>query len=69
MARRQLRSGRDADRAEVLKNLLLWQCSNQLAGIRDQDALANLPAAERAACQKPWADVAALRKEVEKRGK
>ena len=37
-----------------------WQGDPDLAGVRDEDAVAKLPADEREACQKLWADVAAL---------
>jgi hypothetical protein len=37
-----------------------WQKDPDLAGLRDPDALARLPAAERAACSRFWTDVAAL---------
>jgi tetratricopeptide (TPR) repeat protein/tRNA A-37 threonylcarbamoyl transferase component Bud32 len=39
-----------------------WQADAALAGLRDKDALGNLPEAERGACQKLWAEVEALRK-------
>jgi hypothetical protein len=44
-----------------------WQKSPALAGVRDQDALAQLPAEERAAWEKLWADVDALRKRARER--
>jgi serine/threonine-protein kinase len=37
-----------------------WQEAPDLAGLRDKKALAKLPAEERAACEKLWADVASL---------
>jgi hypothetical protein len=37
-----------------------------LAAIRDAAALAELPAEERAACERPWSDVAALLKKAGK---
>ncbi|MGC8640205.1 MAG: hypothetical protein ACP5XB_10065 [Isosphaeraceae bacterium] len=37
-----------------------WLTDPDLAGIRDPDALKQLPEAERAACRALWADVAAL---------
>ena len=42
-----------------------WQEDRDLAGVRDKDALAKLPAEERAAWEKLWADVAALLKKAE----
>jgi hypothetical protein len=35
-----------------------WRGTADLAGLRDPDALARLPADERQACEKLWADVA-----------
>jgi tetratricopeptide (TPR) repeat protein len=45
------------DRAKVLRH---WQTDANLAGVRDQAALAKLPAAERAEWQKLWSGVADL---------
>jgi hypothetical protein len=42
---------------EVLRH---WQRDADLAGLRDDKALAALPGDERDACRKLWADVAAL---------
>jgi serine/threonine-protein kinase len=44
-----------------------WQKDADLAGIRDPDAVAKLAAGEQAACEKLWADVAALLKKVEEK--
>jgi len=49
-----------AARTSVQQTLKHWQQDSDLAGIRDAAALAKLPAQERTACQKLWADVAAL---------
>ena len=46
-----------------------WQKDPDLAGIRDQEALAKLPPEERAAYERLWADVAALLKKVEEERK
>jgi tetratricopeptide (TPR) repeat protein len=62
---KQLESGKPADRANVQKKMQHWQKDADLAGIRDADALAKLPAEERAAWEKLWADVAALLKRAE----
>jgi hypothetical protein len=35
-----------------------WQADPDLAGLREEAALARLPEAEREACRKLWADVA-----------
>jgi serine/threonine-protein kinase len=53
---------RDPERARtvVAQALRHWQADADLAGLRDQAALDKLPEAERAACQKLWADVGAL---------
>jgi serine/threonine-protein kinase len=42
-------------------SLSAWQTDPALAGVRDRDALANLPADERESWQRLWEDVAALR--------
>jgi serine/threonine-protein kinase len=47
-------------RPVVQRTLRHWQKDPDLAGLRDKEALARLPAAERAACSRLWADVAAL---------
>jgi len=45
----------------VLQHLRHWQEDTDLAGLRDQDAVAKLPGEEQDACRKLWADVTALR--------
>jgi hypothetical protein len=61
-----LASGSPTDRSFVRDRLEHYgQAKSDLAGIRDRDALAKLPAEERAACEKLWADVAALLKKAE----
>ena len=45
------------DGAQILQ---FWQKNPDLAGLRDKDAVDKLPEAERDACRKLWADVAAL---------
>jgi hypothetical protein len=47
-------------RPAVRQALQHWQKDPDLAGLRDPDALAQLPEAERQACRKLWADVEAL---------
>jgi serine/threonine-protein kinase len=49
-----------AGRQAVRQRLLHWQKDPDLAGLRDKDALAKLPEAERDACRRLWADVDAL---------
>jgi tetratricopeptide (TPR) repeat protein len=61
---RQLESGKPADRAAVRQALRHWQQDTDLAGLRDQAALAKLPAEERAAYEKLWADVVAILKKA-----
>jgi tetratricopeptide (TPR) repeat protein len=66
---KQLGSGQPADRAAVQQKLRHWQQDTDLAGIRDTAMLAKLPAEERAACKKLWADVAALLKKAAEKTK
>jgi tetratricopeptide (TPR) repeat protein len=66
---KQLETGKPADRSEAQRALLHWQKDTDLAGLRDAAALAKLPADERAACEKLWADVAALLKTAEEKAK
>ena len=62
---KQLETGKPADRAAFQQAMRHWQRDSDVAGIRDAAALAKLPAEERAACEKLWADVAALLKKAE----
>jgi tetratricopeptide (TPR) repeat protein len=55
-----LESGSSLDRRVVLIRLRWWQQEPDLAAVRDPAAVTDLPAAERAACQKLWSEVAAL---------
>jgi tetratricopeptide (TPR) repeat protein len=61
---KQAQSVKPSDRALVQQTLQHWQYDPDLAGLRDSAALKKLPADERAACQKLWADVAALLKKA-----
>jgi hypothetical protein len=54
----------DSDRPRVNSTLRWWQQDPDLIGIRDKDAVAKLPADEREACEKLWADVAELLKKA-----
>jgi hypothetical protein len=45
----------------VVRTLAHWQRDPDLAGVRDTDALKQLPEDEREAWRKLWAEVAALR--------
>jgi hypothetical protein len=58
----QLQTGKPADRATVQQALRHWQQDPDLAGLRDKAALAKLPAEERVAHERLWADVAELLK-------
>jgi len=62
---KQLGSGTAEDRAAIVQALQHWQQDSDLAGIRDKEALAKLPAEEQEACTQLWADVAALLKKAE----
>ena len=64
--KRIIGSGPD-DRAVAAKGLQHWQEDSDLAGVRDQDALAKLPADEQEAWRKLWTDVDALRNKAEKK--
>jgi tetratricopeptide (TPR) repeat protein len=64
---KQLERGQPAERAEAQQALQHWQKDSDLAGLRDAAALAKLPAAERAAWEALWADVATLLKKAEGR--
>jgi len=50
--------------AQILQH---WQKVPDLAGLRDKDAVDKLPQAERDACRKLWADVAALLKRAQEK--
>ncbi len=52
--------GKAEDRAVVAKTLDHWKADADLAGIRDPEALAKLPEAEREAFRKLWANVEVL---------
>jgi serine/threonine-protein kinase len=69
LRRKQLRSRRPGEAAQARQALAHWQKDSDLAGIRDEAALAKLPAEERAACEKLWSDVAALLMKTEQKRK
>ncbi len=52
-------------RAEVVPNLRHWQKDPDFSGLRDPGALANLPAAERAAWRQLWIDLDTLRRRAD----
>jgi tetratricopeptide (TPR) repeat protein len=55
---RYLESGTPKDAAQLQRVFGTWQLDLALAGVREADRLALLPATERAAWQKLWADIA-----------
>jgi Flp pilus assembly protein TadD len=55
-----MESGKTTDRQLVLHRLRGWLAEQDLAGLRDPDAVARLPAGERQACTQLWAEVQAL---------
>jgi serine/threonine-protein kinase len=57
---KQRENAQPETRAAVEKTLRHWQTDPDLAGVRDPEAVAKLPDAERQAWQKLWADVNAL---------
>jgi tetratricopeptide (TPR) repeat protein/predicted Ser/Thr protein kinase len=56
---RHLEAASPQERPVLAGELRRWQIDSALAGVRNPDRLAKLPAAERAGWQKLWADVAA----------
>ncbi|MGL4550836.1 MAG: leucine-rich repeat domain-containing protein, partial [Gemmataceae bacterium] len=62
-----LESGGPAARPAVVAALTGWQNDGDLAGIRDKPALDGLPADERAAFTRMWADVAGLLEKARER--
>jgi hypothetical protein len=61
---KKIDGGKPEDRAAAAKKLQHWQEDTDLAGVRDKDALAKLPADEQDAWRKLWADVDALLKKA-----
>ena len=61
---RVLEKGPRTARAKIIITLKNWQQDSDVAGMRDEAALATLPREEREACAHLWADVAALLKKV-----
>jgi Flp pilus assembly protein TadD len=59
---RRLDNASPQARAEAVGRLKHWQADPDLAGLRDEPALAKLPEPERAACRALWSDVARLLK-------
>jgi serine/threonine-protein kinase len=63
-----LDAGNAQARSVVIQTLQHWQADPDLAGVRDRDALAKLPADERRALEALWKDVDALLKGAAKLG-
>ena len=64
---KKIDDGKPEDRAAAAKELKHWQEDSDLAGVRDKDALAKLPADEQDAWRKLWADVDALLKKAQEK--
>ena len=62
---KDVEGGKPADRGAAQRTLRHWQRDTDLAGVRDKEALAKLPEAERAEWEKLWTEVAALLKKAE----
>jgi serine/threonine-protein kinase len=58
--RKRLQAGKPQEQAAAVQTLADWQKDTDQAGVRDEQALAGLPAEEAAAWRKLWADVADL---------
>jgi serine/threonine-protein kinase len=57
---RKLESGRAVERSQVQRMLAWWWEDPDLAGLRDPEALEELPSAERQECRTLWSDLDAL---------
>src|SRR5262249_893968 len=62
---KHLESGPPQDRLAIVRTLRHWQKDPDLAGIRDQGGLAELPADEQKLLTRLWADVATLLQRTE----
>ncbi len=62
---KKINDGNPEDRAVAAKELKQLQEDTDLAGVRDKDALAKLPAEEQDVWRKLWADVDALLKKAQ----
>ena len=63
---KQLEGSQPADRDQVQLNLRHWQMESDLAGIRDEAGLVELPEAERDQWHALWGEVEALLKRAER---
>jgi hypothetical protein len=66
---KRLESGKPADRAGVRQQVGRWLTDTPLAGVRGAEAIARLPAWERPAWEKFWAEVAALQNKAREQTK
>jgi tetratricopeptide (TPR) repeat protein len=66
---KQVESAKPDDRAAVQQALRHWQKDSDLAGLRDREALAKLPAEEQKAFSQLWVDVVALLKKAQEKTK
>jgi serine/threonine-protein kinase len=62
---RQVETGPQQAKAFVVQTLQHWKVDTDLAGIRDEAALAKLPEDERKACRSLWTEVDALIKKAQ----
>jgi tetratricopeptide (TPR) repeat protein len=62
---RQLESGRPQARPTIVRTLRHWQQDPDLAGVRDAEALAQLPGEEPRAWRDLWSEVEALQKKAQ----
>jgi hypothetical protein len=63
LRQKQLQSEQPGEADKARAALRVWQTGANLAGIRDEAALAKLPAEEREAWNRLWAEVATLLKQ------
>jgi tetratricopeptide (TPR) repeat protein/serine/threonine protein kinase len=66
---KRLPDAKPPDRQARLQALMHWQDDADLAGIRDKDAVAKLPAEEQETCKQLWADVAEVLKKAQEKPK
>jgi tetratricopeptide (TPR) repeat protein/serine/threonine protein kinase len=64
---KHLADAKPPERQTLLLALKHWQEDTDLAGIRDKDAVAKLPADEQEACKKFWADAEAVLKKAQEK--
>jgi tetratricopeptide (TPR) repeat protein len=62
-----MKNDKPENRSLVQQRLQHWQRDRDLTGVRDQDAVAKLPAEEQEACKKLWADVETVLKKIQEK--